>query len=162
MRKVLTLIFITVLFISACQENKQSEEIKDVEEKETFSLIEQPFIISSPFMRAGAKNRNSAAFMKITNNMNVNDTLFSVNSDLAKVTEIHETYEAENDMMGMRKIDFLVIPKNSVVYLKPGSFHIMLIGLEKDLVKGDSGKITLEFKNSGKVELPLTVKIDDK
>ncbi len=38
----------------------------------------------------------------------------------------------------------------------------MLIGLNKDLVKGDSGKLTLEFKKSGKVELPVIVRAEAK
>ena len=160
MKNLLLLLVITTIFISSCQESKTSDEVKEPEEKQAFNLNEQPFIISNPFMRAGAKNRNSAAFMKITNNMDVNDTLYSVQSDLAEVTEIHETYERENDMMGMRHVDSLVIPSKSNVFLKPGSFHIMLIGLKKDLVIGDSGKLTLEFKNAGKVELPLTVRTE--
>jgi len=156
------MIFFAAVLISSCQENKTTEELKTAEEKETFNLNEQPFIISNPFMRAGAKNRNSAAFMKITNNMDADDTLFSVQSDIAQVTEIHETYEKENDMMGMRHIDYLIIPGKSVTYLKPGSFHIMLIGLTKDMVEGDSGSLTLEFKNAGKVELPVTVRTGTK
>jgi copper(I)-binding protein len=96
--------------------------------------------------------------MKITNNMDIDDTLFAVQSNLAKVTKLHETYEKENDMMGMRHVDYLIIPSKSVVELKPGSFHIMLIGLTKDIVEGDSGSLILEFKNAGKVELPVTVR----
>ena len=158
--KKLLLLVITAILITSCQENKSEDEVKAPEEKQAFNLNEQPFIISNPFMRAGAKNRNSAAFMKITNNMDIDDTLFSVQSDLSKVTEIHETYEKENDMMGMRHLDYLVIPGKSVVFLKPGSFHIMLIGLKKDLKIGDAGKLTLEFRNAGKVELPVTVRTD--
>lgn len=157
MKKIFLLIILTVVFITSCDDKKPAEELKQTETKEDFHLSEMPFIISNPWMRAGAQNRNSAAFMKITNNTEVNDTLFSVQSDLAKATEIHETYEKENDMMGMRHLEYLVIPSKSVVELKPGSFHIMFIGLKKDFGIGDSGKLTLEFKNSGKVQLPVTV-----
>ncbi len=104
---------------------------KSKEITENSEISEKSFVISSTWMRAGAQNRNSAAFMKITNNMDIDDTLFSVQSDLAKVTELHETYEKENDMMGMRHVDYLIIPSKSVVELKPGSFHIMLIGLNQ-------------------------------
>ena len=103
-------------------------------------------------------NRNTAAFMKITNNMDVDDTLFAVKSDLAKVVELHETYEKENDMMGMRHIDYLVIPKNSVVELKPGSFHIMFIGLNEDLAIDQINKIKLFFRVNGEVEIEAKVK----
>lgn len=157
MKKMFLFLILVTVLITSCDEKKPPEEVKQVEQKEDFNLSKMPFIISNPWMRAGAQNRNSAAFMKITNNTDVNDTLFSVQSDLAKVTEIHETYEKGNDMMGMRHLDFLVIPSKLVVELKPGSFHIMFIGLKQDYGIGDSGNLTLEFKNSGKVQLPVTV-----
>ena len=109
-------------------------------------------------MRPGSMNRNTAAFMKITNNMDVNDTLYAVSSDLAKVVEIHETYKKENDMMGMRHVDYLVIPKNSVVELKPGSFHIMFIGLNEDLAIDQISKFNLFFRVNGEIEIEAKVK----
>lgn len=157
MKKYLLFVIITTLLIISCGENKtpKTNVVKDGKAEELLS--DKPFIISSIWMRAGAQNRNSAAFMKITNNMDADDTLFAVLSDFAKVTELHETYEKENDLMGMRHVDYLVIPSKSVVELKPGSFHIMLIGLNKDLGIGDTGKLTLAFKNAGKVDLPVSV-----
>ena len=150
MKNILLLIIVAILLTSC-----EGEKIQD--QKETSELSDKPFIISNTWMRAGAQNRNSAAFMKITNNTDMEDTLFSIGSDLAKVTELHETYEKGNDMMGMRHVDYLIIPRKSEVELKPGSFHIMLIGLIKDLGIGDTGTLTLTFKNNGKVELPVTV-----
>ncbi len=157
MKKYFLFVIITTLLIISCGENKapKTNVVKDGKVEELLS--DKPFIISSIWMRAGAQNRNSAAFLKITNNMDADDTLFAVQSDLAEVTELHETYEKENDLMGMRHVDYLVIPSKSVVELKPGSFHIMLIGLNKDLGIGDSGKLTLTFKNTGIVDLPVSV-----
>lgn len=143
----ITLVFILALVLISCQQ-KESEK----------PLDEKSFIISNTWMRPGSMNRNTAAFMKITNNMDVDDTLFAVKSDLAKVVELHETYEKENDMMGMRHIDYLVIPKNSVVELKPGSFHIMFIGLNEDLAIDQFNKIKLFFRVNGEVEIETKVK----
>lgn len=151
MKKIIFFVTLSFIVLTSCGE-KKVKEITEISE-----ISEKSFVLSSAWMRPGAQNRNSAAFLKITNNMEVDDTLFAVQSDLAKITELHETYEKENDMMGMRHVDYLVIPSKSAVELKPGSFHIMLIGLKKDLVIGDSGKLTLEFKNAGKAELPVSV-----
>ena len=142
MKITLTLIFALVLL--SCQQ-------KDGEK----SLDEKSFIISNPWMRPGSINRNTAAFMKITNNMNFDDTLYAVSSDLAKVVEIHETYKKENDMMGMRHVNYLVIPKKSTVELKPGSFHIMLIGLNKDLAIDENNKLKLFFRVNGEIVIEV-------
>ena len=146
--KLLSLsILLSLIIFSSCQQQKTEDPNSD-----------KPFIISNSWMRPGVANRNSAAFAKITNNTDIADTLFAVSSDLAKVVEIHETFSKENDMKGMRHIDFIVIPGNSIVELEPGGFHIMLIGLNKDLKKGDGGMITFNFKNTGDVDLSIKVK----
>lgn len=142
----ITLSIILTLILVSCQQ-KEGEKTPD----------EKSFVISDSWMRPGTMDRNTAAFMKITNNTDADDTLYAVSSNLAKVVEVHETYKKENDMMGMRHIDQLVIPKNSVVELKPGSHHVMLIGLNKDLAKDESGEIKLSFKNHGNIELSVQV-----
>ena len=122
------------------------------------SLDEKSIVISNAWMRPGIINRNTAAFMTITNNMTVDDTLFSVSSDLAKVTELHETYSRENDLMGMRHVDYLVIPSKSTVELKPGSFHVMLIGLNNNIFTNEEVKIVFYFKNNGQISTIIKVK----
>lgn len=156
MKKILLSIITIALLFIACEEKSIKDSKSEIVEKsEEFG--NELFFISKPWMRPGATNRNTAAFMHITNNTDADDTLFSVQSDLAKVVELHETYEKGNDMMGMRHVDFIVIPSKSTVELKPGSFHVMLIGLNKDLLQGNKGTLIANFKKSGKIELPIMV-----
>jgi hypothetical protein len=143
----ITLTIILTLVLISCQQNEGEK-----------TLDEKSFVISDTWMRPGSMNRNTAAFMSIKNNTDTDDTLFAASSDLAKVVEIHETYEKENDMMGMRHIDYLVIPKNSTVELKPGSFHIMLIGLNKDLAIDENNKLKLFFRVNGEIVIEAKVK----
>ena len=142
----ITLTFILALLLISCNKKETEQPIS-----------KKSFVISNTWMRPGSTNRNTAAFMTITNNMNANDTLYAVSTDLAKVAQIHETYKKENDMMGMRHVDYIVIPSKSIVELKPGSFHIMLIGLNKDLSLDQQAKIKLLFKVKGEVEVPIKV-----
>jgi copper(I)-binding protein len=147
MKTILTLTLSLFLILVSCQQNETEQAVN-----------EKSLIISDTWMRPGSLNRNTAAFMKITNNMNVDDTLYAVSSDLAKAVEIHETYKKDNDMMGMRHIDYLVIPKNSTVELKPGSFHIMFIGLNKDLAIDENISLKLFFKVNGEIEIDTKAK----
>ncbi|MCK7523440.1 MAG: copper chaperone PCu(A)C [Ignavibacteriales bacterium] len=68
-----------------------------------------------------------------------------LNLNLAGIVEIHETYDAGNDMMGMREVKQIVIPAKTTFELKPGAHHVMLMKLKQDIKKGYVGDVTLIF-----------------
>jgi copper(I)-binding protein len=103
-------------------------------------------------MRTGAEGLNSALYFTIENNSDQPDTLFAVSSQIAKHVQIHETYK-KNDMMGMREIKTLAVKPHSSVEFKPGSYHVMLMDLKKDLKKGDEADFTLHFKKAGDINI---------
>lgn len=113
--------------------------------------------IVDPWMRVGAQGKPTGVFFKIENNSDKADTLYKAESELSRKVEIHETYQ-KDDMMGMREVGQIIIPAKSTFELKPGSFHIMLIGLKEDLKKDDKGEITLFFKHAGEVKVKLQAK----
>ena len=158
MNKILLFMILSSILVLSCSENKSSEERKVQEPKSEKLLSDKPFVITDVWMRPGVENRNSAAFMKIINNTEFDDTLYSVSSDMAKVVELHETFSRENDLKGMRHVDYIIIPSKSIVELKPGNFHIMLIGLNKNMKIGDTALIKLKFKITGDVKLNIVVK----
>jgi copper(I)-binding protein len=104
------------------------------------------------WVRPSSKDMNTAVYSNIKNNSDKADTLYAVTSNLAKVTEIHETYE-KNGNMGMRKVDFIVIPAKKTFELKPGSHHIMLIKLNQDIQKGKKYDLTYKFKRAGNIKV---------
>ena len=87
---------------------------------------------------------NSAAFMIIENRSSLADRLIAAESDVADAVEIHLS-QMEGDVMVMRQVDGLEIPARGTVELKPGSYHIMLIGIRSDLNSGDTVELTLQF-----------------
>lgn len=124
-----------------------------------FQSSENQITVEHQWARAAEKGMNSGIFMNIKNNTDLPDTLVSAESEAAEVTEVHETYDAGSGMMGMRKAGKLGIKSGNELILKPGSYHIMLIGLKKDLVKGESVKINLVFSKSGKIEITCPIKV---
>ena len=42
--------------------------------------------------------------------------------------------------------------------LKPGSYHVMMMGLKKELKEGDKISFTLKFKNAGELKIEAPVK----
>ena len=108
-----------------------------------------------------------AAYMKIENTGSAADALIGASSPAATTVEVHETVamgspapDASGDggMMGMQPVKRLEIPAGGTVELKPGSYHIMLIGLKQDLKVGDSIEITLEFEKVGEIKVTATVR----
>ncbi len=113
--------------------------------------------IKDAWLRPSSQNMTTALYFKIENKGSIADTLFKVDSDVAGKVEMHETY-SEGDMMGMRKIDFVVIEPKSFFQLKPGSYHVMLMKIKKDIVEGDKENFVLHFKQAGKINITASAK----
>ena len=113
--------------------------------------------INDPWMRPSSEKMATALYFVIENKSETADTLFQVDSDLAERVEIHETY-SEGEMMGMRKVDFIVIEGNGSFELKPSAHHIMLMKLKKDIKDGDKGDFVLHFKQAGELKITATAK----
>ena len=111
--------------------------------------------IGHPWARAtpGAV-KNSAAFM-VFDNKGTADKLLSVSGDIAKDIQIHSMI-TEAGVMKMREIKSLDIPANGKAELKPGGFHVMLIGLKDGLKEGAKFPLKLKFEKAGEVTVQVT------
>ena len=99
----------------------------------------------------------SAAYMVIKNSSGEPDALISAKSDVAKAVELHNV-KMQNDVMTMFQVPQIDIPANGQVELKSGSYHVMLIGLTRDLKAGDKVTITLNFEKSGAMTIEADVR----
>jgi len=103
--------------------------------------------VNQPRIRATAPGQTvSGAFMTLVNNSATAYALSSVDFGGASAVEIHET-TMDGDMMRMRQVSQIDIPANGSAELKPGSYHIMLIGLKKVLKAGTTETLTLTFSD---------------
>lgn len=100
----------------------------------------------------------SAAFMEIKNKGTA-DKLISAYCDCAKSTELHNVKMIDGAMK-MYKVDAMDIPADGELKLKSGSYHIMLIGLTRPLVAGETVPLKLKFEKAG--EVTVDAKIKDK
>lgn len=115
--------------------------------------------IDHPYARATPPNAPvSGGYMTIRNTGDEADRLISGEAAFAKRVEIHEM-SMDGDVMKMREIDGgLEIPAGGEVTLKPGGFHVMFIGLDDQLMEGETRPATLTFENAGSIELEFSVK----
>lgn len=99
----------------------------------------------------------TGGYLIIENHGNTTDVLVSVSADFAIKSEIHEM-KMEGDVMKMRPLENgLVIPENEQIHLKPGGYHLMFMKLKQRMIPMDVHQVTLTFKNSGSVAVPMTV-----
>lgn len=107
--------------------------------------------------RAMSMDMAAAAYMNITNGTGRADALLGVETDVAASPEIHESTE-ENGMMVMRPVERIEIPVGGTVELKPGGYHVMLIGLTRELEVGSTIDLTLKFEKAGDVKVKAEVR----
>ena len=85
-------------------------------------------------------------------------TLVSASSPVAATVEVHEM-KMEGDVMKMRAIASLPLPAGQSVSLKPGSYHVMLMGLKKPLPDGSTVPVKLVVEDAQKKQTTIDVKV---
>lgn len=108
--------------------------------------------------RAGMSGGNSAAYMILHNHGAEADALIGVSTDAAEAAEMHLSQMKADGTMEMIQQEKIDLPADGEVELKPGSYHVMLIGLKKDLVVGSEITLTLTFEKAGDITLTVPVK----
>jgi len=114
-------------------------------------------VIEDQWIRPGAEKMATALYFTLENNGSEADTLYAVETDIAKMVQIHETY-TDGDMMGMREIGEIIVEPESSVKLEPGGMHIMVMRLKKDIKIGDEIDFTLYFRNADKISITAEAK----
>ena len=112
-----------------------------------------------PWVRATTPSgENSAGYLEIHNATGSADRLIGASADIARSVEVHE-HEMDGGVMRMRHLaDGLALPAGEQVVLEPRGYHLMLIGLNEQLVEGEAISIALEFEQAGEVELEFEVR----
>jgi hypothetical protein len=101
---------------------------------------------------------NSAVYMVLANGGAEADSLVAAQADVSNAIEIHETV-MEGDVMRMKQVEGgIEVPAGGQVELKPGGYHVMLIGLTRDLNVGDKFPVTLEFASGAKLQVEAEVR----
>lgn len=104
----------------------------------------------------GMAKANGASYMMIQNG-GAADKLLKAESDVAETVELH-TVTDEGGMMQMRPVPSIDVPANSSVELKPGGYHVMLIGLKQELKPGDTVNLKLTFEKAGVMQVQAPVR----
>jgi hypothetical protein len=89
----------------------------------------------------------SGAYMKLTSD--VDAKLVAASSPAVPRVEVHEM-KMDGDVMRMREVKAIDLPKGKTVSLEPGGYHIMLMNLPKPIAAGEVIPLTLVIESGGK------------
>jgi copper(I)-binding protein len=109
------------------------------------ALRAQTLVVTDPWVRGTvAQQKASGFFARLS--APAGATLLAVTSPLADTVEIHEM-AMEGSTMRMRPLPAgLELPAGQTVELKPGGYHVMLIGLKHPLGAGQTVPLTLTIE----------------
>jgi copper(I)-binding protein len=112
--------------------------------------------VGDPWVRATvAPQKATGAFMQLTSAKPAK--VVAASSPVAEMVEIHEM-KMEDGVMKMRAVDALPLPAGQAVALKPGSYHVMLMGLKQPIKAGETVPLTLTIEGDDKQRSTVEVK----
>ncbi len=138
---------------AAVQQENQQAPVEELVFEKNGITVKDPYTIAS---KAG---QMSVVYLVIMNSNDQPDTLLSALADTSIVgeTQLH-IYIQKDGKTGMKQVENIPIPAGETVELKPGGYHIMLMGLKKDINVGDTIDVVLHFKNAGDLAIKAVAK----
>lgn len=113
--------------------------------------------ITAPWVRATVPaQKSTGAYMHLVSPAGAR--LVGVSSPIAATVELHQM-EMKGETMKMRQVDGIDLPAGKGVNLASGGYHIMLVGLKRQLKAGDAVEITLQVQGKDKKRNNVTVKV---
>jgi copper(I)-binding protein len=113
--------------------------------------------VEDAWARPGSAGSNSAVYFRIENSTNREDSLLGGSSTIASQVEIHQSMMGADETMSMHPQESVLVPGRGQVIFEPGGLHVMLVGLQQDLVEGDEIDLTLRFQEAGEITLQVAV-----
>jgi copper(I)-binding protein len=98
----------------------------------------------------------AAIYLSVTNATEVDDRLIGVETPVAPMAHLHRSVETDG-VVSMTAVDALDIAAGETLALDRGGDHIMLMGLEGNILEQDTVPLTLIFEGAGTVTVDVPV-----
>ncbi len=105
-----------------------------------------------------ASAKVAGAFMTLNNMSKQDDRLIGAKSSISARTELHTTEMKDGVMKMLQVKDGIEVKAGQKVEMKPGSYHVMFMGLKEQLSEGKEFPVTLIFEKAGEVDVTVSVK----
>ncbi len=108
-------------------------------------------------MAMSGTTSTDAVYFTIHNSGSQPDELVAASSSVATTVQLHKS-QMVNGVMTMQPVQSITVNAGGQVQFQPGGYHVMLVGLKRDLNVGDTFQVTLTFKQAGAITVPVEVK----
>ncbi|MEE9309661.1 MAG: copper chaperone PCu(A)C [Cocleimonas sp.] len=120
--------------------------------------VPESITIENAYVRAMPPGQSvTALFLDIKNPSSNDINLVKAKTKASEHIELHEHKQVDG-MMQMGQVEEIIIPAGKTVALATGGYHIMLIGLKRDLAIGERVDVTLVFNNGLSKKIQAEVK----
>jgi copper(I)-binding protein len=96
-------------------------------------------------------------FLTVQNTGTAPRAIVSGKASVGDTLELHEM-KREDGMMRMSPVKSIAVPAGGTVELRPGGLHLMLFGLKKPLVPGDTVRVELTLDDGTRVPVVAAVR----
>jgi copper(I)-binding protein len=123
----------------------------------TPALAQAPSVqVQDAWARATPPRAMSGGIFLTLTDSGAPDRLIGVSTPAAATAQLHQTVD-DRGVMKMNEVPSLDLPPGKPVELKPGGYHIMLMGMKSQLKPGDTFPVTLTFAKAPPVTVTVTV-----
>ncbi|WP_106399523.1 copper chaperone PCu(A)C [Actinocorallia populi] len=116
-----------------------------------------PLTFENAWVKAAEKGM-TAAFGTLVNTTGADVTVVSAATPASPMVELHEVAGTGGQARMKEKDGGFVVPAGGELELKPGGYHIMLMGLKQKLEPGGEVTLTLTLKDGTKTDVTAVVK----
>ena len=142
-------VLVFVVALTACGSAPAPASVSNTVVPTAATAVGSPTIsVSDAWLRMPATMDTPAAGYLVVRNSGPDDRLIGAATDLATQVEMHQT-TMSGGMMQMAPVKFITIPAGGQAELKPGGYHLMLIGLKRTLKAGEQATLNLTFEKAG-------------
>jgi hypothetical protein len=112
--------------------------------------------VVQPWSRPAVAGATAAGYMTLVNHGRRPVALVGAESPLARKAEIHRS-SMEAGVMRMAPASSVPIPPGGTVKFAPGGYHMMFLGISRNLRPGDQLPATLHFSDGGRAAVSFRV-----
>ena len=117
--------------------------------------------VRDTWMRQPTGDRKAAGvFATVENSGATPRAIVGASCDIADKVELHEM-KMMGAMMRMSPVTQIAVPAHGKVELKPGGYHVMLFGLRKTPMAGETFTLTLTFDDGSTASAMASVRRDE-
>jgi len=143
-----SILIISLFSLSACDNEPEPKSSKAIDAVN----------ISKVHIRALPPGQKvTAMYMHIKNSADIAHDLIKIEGDISPMIELH-THTNNNGVMQMGQVESIPVAAKSTTKAKPGGYHVMIMGLTKDLKEGDKYDFNFIFKDGSK--LPVNAEVE--